>query len=233
MEVSESGGKAAVVLLSGGLDSAVTLAAAIKQGYRCSALTFVYGQRHVREVDCARELARSLGADKHIMVKLDPILFAGSALTGGAEVPGHRPIEELAAQIPATYVPARNTVFLALALAHAEQTGAFDIFIGANAIDYSGYPDCRPEFMEAFEHLANIATKAGVSGRGRFKIHAPLMHKTKAEIVKLAVELGVDVGTTWSCYDPGPSGAPCKRCDACLIRRRAFDEAGIADPLGR
>lgn len=219
-----SKGKKAVVLLSGGLDSAVTLAWAIKEGYVCDALTFVYGQRHEREVRSAKAVAEKLGAVKHSVVKLDPTLFEGSALTGPADIPLDRSVEEISTDIPATYVPARNTVFLASALAYAENAGAFDIFIGANVIDYSGYPDCRPEFIKAFEKLANLATKASVSGKGRFVVHAPLIDMTKAQIVKLAFQLGVDLSSTWSCYNPGPDQQPCMRCDSCLIRQRAIEE---------
>ena len=223
----------AVVLLSGGLDSTTTLAWAVREGYRCDALTFTYGQRHDREVACAELVARRFQVRKHLVVQLDPALFRGSALTGGASLPLDRRLEEMAKEIPATYVPARNTVFLASALAYAEQAGAFDIFIGANAIDFSGYPDCRPEFIAAFETLANLGTKAAVSGAGRFRIHAPLMTKTKAEIVDLAFELGVDPGETWSCYSPQSSGRPCGRCDSCVIRDQAFQRAGRVDPLLR
>ncbi|NLX07125.1 MAG: 7-cyano-7-deazaguanine synthase QueC [Phycisphaerae bacterium] len=221
----------AVVLLSGGLDSAVTLAVAVREGFACEALTFVYGQRHGREVESARRVARQVGARHHRVVSLDPSLFAGSALTGGPAVPLDRPEERMASEIPCTYVPARNTVFLALALAYAEARGAFDIFIGANAVDYSGYPDCRPAFIEAFERLANLGTRSGVTGEGRFRVRAPLMAKSKAQIVRMAVELGVDASITWSCYNPDDRGRPCGRCDSCRIRLRAFAEAGLTDPL--
>jgi len=223
--------KRAVVLLSGGLDSAVTLAIALKQDFCCDSLTFVYGQRHQREVASAEAIAHQLGAARHIIVRLDPVLFCGSALTGGQEVPLDRSTDELSAEIPATYVPARNTVFLSLALACAEHSGAFDIFIGVNAIDYSGYPDCRPEFIKAFEEMANLATKASMTGAGRFRIQTPLIDRTKVQIVHLARELRVDLAKTWSCYNPQAGDKPCMRCDSCRIRQRAFEEAGIVDPL--
>lgn len=223
--------KPAVVLLSGGLDSTVTLALAVDEGYQCYALTFAYGQRHDRELQSAAQVARRLGVTRHVVVNLDPVTFAGSALTGSQPVPVDRPTEEMSAAIPATYVPARNTVFLALGLAYAEQVGAFDIFIGANAVDYSGYPDCRPEFIDAFERLANLATRAAACQEGTFRIHAPLIDKPKTEIVTLALDLQIDPGLTWSCYNPDPLGRPCTRCDACVIRQRAFKQAGAVDPL--
>jgi len=223
--------KRAVVLLSGGLDSSVTLAHATREGFFCDALTFAYGQRHNREVISAKKVARAFGVARHVIIPLDPVLFHGSALTGSGPVPLDRGVQEMPNAIPATYVPARNTVFLAMALAYAEHTGASDILIGANAVDYSGYPDCRPEFIKAFEHLANIGTKAGVSGRFRFHVRAPLISKTKSEIVALAYELGVDPSLTWSCYSPDPAGRPCMRCDSCLLRRRGFEQAGRVDPL--
>jgi len=221
----------AVVLLSGGLDSSVTAAWARREGFEIHALTIHYGQRHACEVDRAYGVARLLGAAEHRVVRLDPSIFLGSALVGGSSVPQDRSDEAMAREIPATYVPARNTVFLALALAYAEGIGAFDVFIGANAVDYSGYPDCRPEYIRAFTALANLATKAAITGAGRFEIHAPLMAMTKAQIVALAGELGVDPARTWSCYQPLPSGRPCGRCDSCLIRRRAFAQLGRTDPL--
>ncbi len=222
----------AVVLLSGGLDSATTLAHALRAGYRAHALTAAYGQRHAHEVEAARRVAASLGAASHRVVTVDLGFAAGSALTDPAiEVPKARSDEDIASGIPATYVPARNTVLLSLALAWAETLGARDLFLGVNAIDYSGYPDCRPEFLEAFERLANLATRAGIEGR-RFRIHAPLLRMTKGQIVKLALELGVDLASTVSCYDPGPGSRPCGECDACKLRRRGFREAGVADPAG-
>lgn len=223
--------KKAVVLLSGGLDSSTTLAFAVSEGYRCYALTFRYGQRHEREVQSAKDVSQQMNAENHLIIELNRLLFAGSALTGGEAVPVDRSIDSMPEQIPSTYVPGRNTVFLASAVAYAERIGAFDIFIGANAIDYSGYPDCRPEFIAAFENVANLGTKSAVTGEGKFRIHAPLISKTKVEIVKLAIELGVDMALTWSCYSPDAKGGPCMRCDSCLIRERAFSGAGITDPL--
>jgi 7-cyano-7-deazaguanine synthase len=221
---------AAVVLLSGGLDSAVALAAARADGYRCHALTIAYGQRHAVELDAARRVAAALGAVEQRVFSLDLRAFGGSALTADLDVPRDRNAEEMNSGIPITYVPARNTVFLSLALAWAETLGAFDLYIGVNAVDYSGYPDCRPEFTRAFEELANLATKAGVENRGRFKIHTPLIHLSKAEIIKLGVTLGVDFGLTHSCYDPTLDGAACGRCDSCRIRRDGFRAAGVPDP---
>jgi 7-cyano-7-deazaguanine synthase len=219
----------AVVLLSGGLDSATTLALAVERGFECYALTVRYGQRHAVEVERAVELAEVLGARQHRVVDLDLGFVGGSALTDREiEVPKARGDEPIEAGIPPTYVPARNTVFLALALAWAEVLGASDLFIGVNAVDYSGYPDCRPAFVEAFETLANRATKLGVE-TGAFRIHAPLLHWTKARIVREADRLGIETGRTVSCYDPGPEGQPCGRCDACRLRARGFDEAGLID----
>ena len=220
----------AVVLLSGGLDSATALAVARRESYRCHALTVAYGQRHTAELAAAARVAAALGAAEHRTVHLDLRGFGGSALTGDLEIPKDRPPEAMAAGIPVTYVPARNTVFLALALAWAEVIGCFDIFIGVNFIDYSGYPDCRPEFVAAFEGLANLATKAGVEGRGRFRVHTPLIRLPKADIIRLGVELGVDYALTHSCYDPAPDGAACGRCDACQLRRDGFRAAGVPDP---
>jgi 7-cyano-7-deazaguanine synthase len=220
----------AVVLLSGGLDSATALAAACNDGFRCHALTIAYGQRHAAELDAARRVAAALGAAEHRIFSLDLRAFGGSALTANLDVPRDRSAEEMSAGIPITYVAARNTVFLALALAWAETLGAFDLYIGVNAVDYSGYPDCRPEFVRAFEQLANLATKAGVEGRGRFRVHAPLIHLSKAEIIRLGHALGVDYGLTHSCYDPSPDGAACGRCDSCRIRRDGFIAAGAPDP---
>jgi 7-cyano-7-deazaguanine synthase len=220
----------AVVLLSGGLDSATALAVARQEGYRCHALTVAYGQRHAAELAAAARVAAALGAAEHRTVPLDLRAFGGSALTADLEVPKDRPAETMAAGIPATYVPARNTIFLALALAWAEVLGSFDLFAGVNAVDYSGYPDCRPEFVAAFERLANLATKAGAEGRGHFRVHTPLIRLPKADIIRLGVELGVDYALTHSCYDPFPDGAACGRCDACRLRRDGFRAAGVADP---
>lgn len=215
----------AVVLLSGGLDSATVLAMARGQGHACYALSFAYGQRHATELEAARQLARVLGAVEHKILTLDLSALGGSALTDPAS-----PIpEQPAAGIPATYVPARNTVFLAVALGWAEVLGAQDIFIGVNAVDYSGYPDCRPEFIAAFERLANLATRAGVEG-GAFRIHAPLMQLSKGDIIRNGVELGVDYGLTVSCYQADAQGHACGRCDSCRLRRQGFVDAGIPDP---
>ena len=220
----------AVVLLSGGLDSATALALARRDGFRCHALTVAYGQRHAAELEAARRVAQAQGAAAHRVLPIDLRAFGGSALTADLPVPRDRPAEEMASGIPVTYVPARNTVFLSLALAWAEVLGGFDIFIGVNSLDYSGYPDCRPEFVEAFERLANLATKAGVEGKGRFRVHAPLVRLTKAEIIRLGASLGVDYGLTHSCYDPAPDGGACGRCDSCLLRRAGFEAAGLPDP---
>jgi 7-cyano-7-deazaguanine synthase len=220
----------AVVLLSGGLDSATVLALARRDGFRCHALTVAYGQRHAAELEAARRVAAALGAAEHRTVHLDLRAFGGSALTGDLEVPKDRSAEAMQAGIPITYVPARNTVFLALALAWAEVLGSFDIFVGVNQLDYSGYPDCRQEFVTAFEQLANVATKAGVENRGRFRVHTPLIRMAKAEIIRLGASLSVDYGLTHSCYDPSPDGAACGRCDACLLRRGGFEAAGVPDP---
>ena len=222
----------AVVLLSGGLDSAVTLAYAKREGYRCDALTFRYGQRHGREIDSAGRIAAVFGVDHHLVVDLEKTLFTGSALTEGFDVPLDRSDQMMSKEIPVTYVPARNTVFLSLSLAYAEQFSIFDLFIGVNAVDYSGYPDCRPDFIDAFEKVANLGTKRGVEGKGCFQIHAPLIDKTKVEIIRLGTELGVDFSMTWSCYNPTRDGTACGRCDSCLIRRRAFKEAGFEDDPG-
>ena len=216
-----------VCLLSGGLDSATCLAFARREGYRCFALSFDYGQRHRAELDAARRVAASLGAEKHLIVPVDLRAFGGSALTDDIEVP-KTGVQE---GIPVTYVPARNTIFLSFAMAWAEVLGAADIFIGVNAIDYSGYPDCRPEFIEAFERMANLATKAGVEQRTRVKIHTPLIRLSKSEIIKLAAELGVDFRLTHSCYDPDEGGRPCGLCDSCRLRLKGFAEAGVRDPL--
>ena len=223
--------KHAVVLVSGGIDSATTLAIAIAQSYDCFALSFDYGQRHRFELEAAQRVARSLGANEHRIVKIDNQIFAGSALTDDdVQVPKERSEEEIGRGIPVTYVPARNTIFLAHALAWAEVKSAGHIFIGVNAIDYSGYPDCRPEFIMFFETLANVATKAGVEGR-RFQIHTPLIKLSKADIIRKAVELNVDLSLTHSCYDPAPDGHACGECDSCLLRLKAFREIGMPDPV--
>jgi 7-cyano-7-deazaguanine synthase len=222
--------KRAVVLLSGGIDSTTTLAIAMAEGYEAYALSFDYGQRHQIETDTARRVAHSLGAKEHRVAKIDLRVFGGSALTDNLDVPKKRSEKEMANGIPITYVPARNTIFLAYALAWAEVIQANNIFLGVNAIDYSGYPDCRPEFIEAFETLANLGTKAGVEGH-RFQIHTPLIKFSKAEIIHKAVELGVDLSLTHSCYDPTPEGLACGECDSCLLRLKGFREAGIKDPI--
>jgi 7-cyano-7-deazaguanine synthase len=222
--------KRAVVLLSGGIDSTTTLAIARAEGYEVYALSFEYGQRHQIETQAAQRVARSLGAKEHRIAKIDLRVFGGSALTDDVDVPKQRSETEIADGIPITYVPARNTIFLAYALAWAEVISANDIFIGVNAIDYSGYPDCRAEFIEAFESLASLATKAGVENR-RFHIHTPLIKFSKAEIIRKAVELGVDLSLTHSCYDPSPKGFACGECDSCLLRLKGFREAGLEDPI--
>jgi 7-cyano-7-deazaguanine synthase len=222
--------KHAIVLLSGGLDSATTLAIARSQGYETYALSFDYGQRHKRELKAAKKIAKSLAAKKHFIVKIDNQIFGGSALTGDVEVPKSRSEKEIATGIPVTYVPARNTIFLAYAVALAETIHAGHIFIGANAIDYSGYPDCRPEFIALFETVANIGTKAGIEG-ARLQIHAPLIKMSKADIVRKAVELNVDLSLTHSCYDPLPDGTACGECDSCRLRKKGFAEAGVTDPI--
>lgn len=221
--------KRAVCLLSGGLDSATCLAFAVRDGFETYALSFDYGQRHRVELQAATRVAAALGAAGHKTVAIDLRTFGQSALTADIDVPKSRSEAEMGASIPVTYVPARNTVFLALALAWAEVLGATDIFIGVNALDYSGYPDCRPEFIEAFERMANLATRAGVENGARLKIHTPLMRLTKAGIVKLGLELGLDFGLTHSCYDPSADGVPCGECDSCLLRAKGFAEAGIED----
>jgi 7-cyano-7-deazaguanine synthase len=221
----------AVVLLSGGLDSATTLAIAQRTGFECYALSFDYGQRHRVEIESARRVAEALGAARHEIVKFDLRQFGGSALTADIAVPKDRAPEAMTESIPITYVPARNTIFLSFALAWAETLGSSDIYIGVTAIDYSGYPDCRPEYVEAFERMADLATKAGVEGKQRFTVHTPLIRMSKAEIVETAMEAGVPLALTWSCYEPQPDGAACGRCDSCQLRRRGFAEAGLADPL--
>jgi 7-cyano-7-deazaguanine synthase len=219
------------VLLSGGLDSATVLAIARSQGYELYALSFSYGQRHVFELEAARRVAASIGVAGHRIAEIDLRVFGGSALTGDIDVPKGRSADDMAHGIPITYVPARNTIFLSFALAWAEVLGSSDIFIGVNALDYSGYPDCRPEFIEAFEKMANLATKAGVEGRQRLKIHTPLIAMSKAEIIRKGIELGVNYRLTSSCYDPSPEGEPCGECDSCLLRKKGFRENGIEDPL--
>jgi 7-cyano-7-deazaguanine synthase len=221
----------AVVLASGGVDSTTVLAIARSEGFAVHALSFDYGQRHRREVEAAARVAKALGAADHKVVAFDLRTFGGSALTSGLAVPKGRPPEAIAAGIPVTYVPARNTIFLAFALGWAEVLGAQDLFIGVNAVDYSGYPDCRPEFIEAFERTANLATKAGVEGTARFRIHTPLIRMTKAEIIRKGLSLGVDFALTHSCYDPAPDGRACGACDSCQLRRKGFAEAGSPDPI--
>jgi 7-cyano-7-deazaguanine synthase len=223
--------KRAVVLLSGGLDSATVLAMAKSQGYEVFALSFSYGQRHSWELEAARQVAQSQGVREHKIATIDLRVFGGSALTDDIEVPKGRTADEMSHGIPITYVPARNTIFLSFALAWAEVLGSSDIFIGVNVLDYSGYPDCRPEYIEAFQRMANLATKAGVEGRQALKIHTPLITLSKAEIIRSGIELGVDYGVTSSCYDPAPNGQPCGRCDSCLLRIKGFRENGIDDPL--
>ena len=222
--------KRAVVLLSGGIDSTTTLAIAITEGHEAYALSFDYGQRHQIEIEAARRVANSLGAKEHRVAKIDLRIFGGSALTDDVDVPKQRSEAEIAHGIPVTYVPARNTIFLAYALAWTEVIPAADIFLGINAIDYSGYPDCRPEFIEAFESLANLGTKAGAEGR-RFQIHTPLIKFSKSEIIRKAVELRVDLSLTHSCYDPSPEALACGECDSCLLRLKGFREAGLKDPI--
>lgn len=223
--------KPAVVLLSGGLDSATVLAIAKNQGFELNALSFSYGQRHSWELQAARHVSASIGVAKHRIANIDLRAFGGSALTAEIDVPKGRGAEEMSHGIPITYVPARNTIFLSFALAWAEVLGSSDVFIGVNALDYSGYPDCRPDFIEAYERMANLATKAGVEGRQNLKIHAPLIALTKAQIIRRGLDLGVDYSLTSSCYDPSPEGLPCGECDSCFLRQKGFGENGIADPL--
>ena len=233
MPMSVSSGpspRRAVVLLSGGLDSATVLALARADGCDCYALSFDYGQRHRHELAAAARVAAAGGAAEHVVVPLDLRPIGGSALTADVDVPKDRDEAAMAAGIPITYVPARNTIFLAVALGYAEVLSAHDLYLGVNAVDYSGYPDCRPEFLRAFEQLARVATRAGVEG-AEFAIHAPLLHLTKAEIITAGVRHGVDYSLTHSCYDPLPNGRPCGRCDSCRLRRRGFAEAGLSDPL--
>jgi 7-cyano-7-deazaguanine synthase len=220
----------AVVLLSGGLDSATTLAVARSEGFEVYALSVDYGQRHRGELDYAAAQARLQGAAEHRVIRLDLRAVGGSALTDDIAVPKDRSHDAIGHGVPVTYVPARNTVLLALCLGYAEVVGGFDLFIGANAIDYSGYPDCRPEFLTAFERLANLATKAATEGKGTYRVHAPLIALTKADIIRLGTKLGVEYGQTLSCYDPGAAGRPCGRCDSCRLRMKGFADAGLTDP---
>lgn len=222
--------KKAVVLSSGGVDSTTVMAMAKEEGYQIYSLSFYYGQRHVVELEAAKTVAKALGALEHLVVDVDLAKIGGSSLTSDMEVPKGRTEQEMKQGIPETYVPARNTIFLSYALAWAEVLGASDIFAGVNAIDYSGYPDCRPEYIEAFERMANLATKAAVEGKRQIRIRTPLINMTKAEIIKKGVELGVDYRITYSCYDPSPEGMACGRCDSCLLRKKGFQQAGVNDP---
>jgi 7-cyano-7-deazaguanine synthase len=222
--------KRAVVLMSGGLDSTTTLAIAKSQGFEIFALSFQYGQRHGYEIQCSKQIAEESGVNRYVLQTIDLRAFGGSALTDDIDVPKQRSLKEMSEGIPVTYVPARNTIFLSYALAYAEVVGSRDIFLGVNALDYSGYPDCRPEFIEAFAKLANLATKAGVEGNA-VQIHAPLIMLSKAEIIKTGLDLGVDYSQTSSCYDPSEDGAACGQCDSCLLRLKGFAENGIADPI--
>jgi 7-cyano-7-deazaguanine synthase len=221
----------AVVLLSGGLDSTTALAIANAEGFECYALSVRYGQRHVAELAAAQRVASSFVVKQHVIADIDLRVFGGSALTADIAVPKDRPLEHMSEGIPVTYVPARNTIFLSFALAWAEVLGANDVFIGVNALDYSGYPDCRPEYIEAYERMANLATKAGVEGSQRLHIHTPLLRLSKAEIIRRGLELGVDYSLTSSCYDPAADGAPCGRCDSCQLRKKGFEALGITDPV--
>jgi 7-cyano-7-deazaguanine synthase len=224
-------GAKAVVLASGGVDSTTTLALARKEGFQIHALSIDYGQRHRQELEAARRVVAHFGAVRHVITKVDLRAFGGSALTADIAVPKGRATDSMAAEIPVTYVPARNTIFLALALGWCESLEAEHLFIGANAVDYSGYPDCRPQFLEAFERLANLATKAGVEGRASYRIHAPLLRLTKAQIIRAGLDAGVDFSLTHSCYDPTPAGLACGSCDSCQLRLEGFREAGIPDPV--
>ncbi len=223
--------KRAIVLLSGGLDSATVLAIARDAGYVVHALSFSYGQRHAVELEAARRVVAHLQVAEHVVAEIDLRVFGGSALTADIAVPKRRSLAEMAHDIPVTYVPARNTVFLSFALAYAETRGASDIFLGVNALDYSGYPDCRPEYIAAFEQMANLATKAGVEGTQRLRIHTPLIELSKAQIIQRGLTLGVDYGLTHSCYDPAADGTACGQCDSCLLRLKGFAEAGAQDPV--
>lgn len=220
----------AVALASGGIDSSTAMAIAIRQGFYVHALSFDYGQRHRCELDAVEKVVRFLGIEDHVVAPIDLRAFGGSALTDDIDVPKNRDVSRISEGIPVTYVPARNTIFLSLALGWCEILQAQDIFIGVNSVDYSGYPDCRPEFLEAYERLANLATKAGVEGSSRYRIHAPLLHMSKAEIIRAGSEAGVDFSLTHSCYDPSPEGLACGACDSCILRRKGFEEAGIPDP---
>ena len=220
-----------IVLLSGGLDSTTTLAIAKKEGFEVFALSFRYGQRHQVELDNAYNVVKTMGVTKHIVLDIDLRLFGGSALTSDIDVPKDRSVKEMDSGIPVTYVPARNTIFLSLALAWAEVVEAETIFIGVNSLDYSGYPDCRPEFISAYENMANLATRSAVEGLHKIKIQTPLINLTKAQIIKKGLELGVDYSITSSCYDPASNGAPCCKCDSCQLRLKGFAEAGVVDPL--
>ena len=220
----------AVVLLSGGLDSTTTLAIAQAEGFEAYALSFRYGQRHEHELQAARQIAERSRVARHVVAQIDLRAFGGSALTGDLPVPKGRTMDQMSHDIPVTYVPARNTIFLSFALAFAETLGSSDIFIGVNALDYSGYPDCRPEYIHAFQHMADLATKAGVEGRQKLLIHTPLIDMTKAEIIRTGLKLGIDYALTITCYDPAPTGAACGQCDACLLRLKGFAENGMADP---
>jgi 7-cyano-7-deazaguanine synthase len=223
--------KRAVVLLSGGVDSSTAAAMAKRDGYRLYALSFRYGQRHEKEIESARKVAAFLGVEEHLIVPFDLRAIGGSALTDQIDVPKSRTAEEIAQGIPVTYVPARNTIFLSFGLAWAEVLGAEDIFFGANQLDYSGYPDCREEYIQAFEKMANLATKAGVEGKSKLRIHTPLIRMTKAEIIRRGFDLGLDYSLTWSCYDPTPDGLACGSCDSCHLRLKGFKEAGFEDPV--
>jgi 7-cyano-7-deazaguanine synthase len=225
-----AGMKRAVVLSSGGIDSTTALAIARAEGFEIYSLSFRYGQRHALEIQAAERVAKAFGVKEHLVINIDLTKIGGSALTDNIEVPKARSEHEMQQEIPVTYVPARNTIFLSFALAWAEVLISSDIFIGVNAIDYSGYPDCRPEYIQAFETMANLATKAGVEGKMKLKIHAPLIRMTKAEIILKGVELGVDYSLTHSCYDPNPEGRACGSCDSCLLRQKGFREAGVPDP---
>lgn len=228
--VAEPSSRPGVVLLSGGLDSTTVLAIAQSRGFRVHAISFRYGQRHQVELKCAERIAQSAGVAQHVIVDIDLSQFGSSALTANIPVPKHDSVDEIGGEIPVTYVPARNTVFLSLALAYSESVGARDIFLGVNALDYSGYPDCRPEFIACFERLANLGTKAGVAGGDPIRIHSPLIQLTKAQIIAWGCQLGVDYGLTSSCYDPSPEGVACGHCDACLLRMRGFAQNNLVDP---
>jgi 7-cyano-7-deazaguanine synthase len=223
--------KKAVVLLSGGLDSATLLSIAKNEGFEVYAISFLYGQRHAFELNLAKKIAENAGVKRHLVMNIDLRGIGGSALTSESAIPKDRSVQEMTASIPVTYVPARNTIFLSMTLSWAEVIGSEDIYIGVNALDYAGYPDCRPEYIIAFEQMANLATKAGVEGTQHFKVHTPLIELNKAQIIKKGLELGVDYSLTSSCYDPSPTGSPCGKCDSCLLRAMGFAEAGVEDPL--